>query len=129
MGKGDKERLLPISPPTAKALWQYVTAERKEARPNDALFVGLRGVGMTRSGLLQLVRGLGERAGIAGVHPHIFRHTFAINFLRNGGGAYELQLSLGHESMEMVRAYLSLANSDLAAAHEKASPVTGWHLQ
>lgn len=60
---------------------------------------------------------------------HWFRHTFAINFLRNGGNVYELQMALGHTTMEMVRTYLALAETDLQRAHEVASPVTHWHLR
>ena len=61
-------------------------------------------------------------------HPHRFRHTFAVNFLRNGGDPYALQMLLGHESMEMVRHYIALASADLTAAHQKASPVANWKL-
>ena len=61
-------------------------------------------------------------------YPHRFRHTFAINFLRNGGNAYALQMALGHASMDMVRKYLALAQTDIAAAHLIASPVANWRL-
>jgi integrase/recombinase XerD len=127
-GKGDKERSLPVGPATAKALWTYIVAERREARVNEPLFIGRGDVPLTRSGLLQLLRALGKKAGIPDCHPHRFRHTFAINYLRNGGDAYALQMSLGHESMEMVRRYLSLASADLAVVHQRASPVEKWRL-
>lgn len=127
-GKGDKERSLPVSPATAKALWEYMAAERKEARPDELLFLGVGGVPLTRSGLGQVLASLGERAGVANVHPHRFRHTFAINYLRNGGDAYALQISLGHESLEMVRTYLALASADLVTVHQRASPVEKWRL-
>jgi integrase/recombinase XerD len=127
-GKGDKERFIPFSAATGKAIWQYLTAERRDAPVNEPLFIGLRGGPLTRSGLLQLCESLGERADVSNCHPHRFRHTFAISFLRNGGDPYALQKLLGHESMEMVRHYLSLANADLTAAHQKASPVSNWRL-
>lgn len=127
-GKGDKERSLPISPNTGRALWAYLTADRKDDPVNRSLFLGRGGIPLTRSGLGQLLASLGEKAGIVDVHPHRFRHTFAINYLRNGGDPYALQMSLGHESMEMVRRYLALAHADLVAAHEKASPVEKWRL-
>ncbi len=126
-GKGDKERMLPFSADTAKALWEYAVAERADAPANEPFFVGTKG-SLTRSGLLQLVRSLGERAGVPDVHPHRFRHTFAVNFLINGGDPYALQDLLGHESMEMVRRYVHLASTNLVTAHQKASPVANWRL-
>lgn len=78
---------------------------------------------MTNHGLLQFCYRLGERAGVADCHPHRFRHTFAIDYLRFGGDAYTLQSILGHSTMEMVRRYLKLAQADVAEAHRRASPV------
>ena len=71
---------------------------------------------------------IGQRAGVAGAHPHRFRHTFAINFLRNRGNIFALQRILGHESLTMVHNYLSIAQAALQAAHNDASPVTNWVL-
>ena len=86
--------------------------------------------------MLQLLNSLGAKAGVPDCHPHRFRHTFAVNFLRNGGNAYELQtacpaltgMSLGHSTLEMVKTYLSLADADLENAHKRASPVEKWRL-
>lgn len=128
-GKGTKERVLPFSPTTAKALWRYMQGERGEHGPRDALFMTIDGQPLTREALLQLMNRLGERAGVSDCHPHRFRHTFAVTFLRNGGNAYELQALLGHTTLEMVKQYLSLAQTDVEAAHRRASPVENWRLR
>ena len=70
----------------------------------------------------------GQRAGVPDVFPHRFRHTFAINFLRNGGNVFALQRNMGHESLTMVNSYLHVAQSDLQAAHQDAGPVMNWLL-
>jgi len=126
-GKGSKERVLPISPRTAKALWKYLASD-PERREGDPLFTSRGGAPLTASALLQMIRRLGDRAGVPGCHPHRFRHTFAISFLRNGGNVYALQAMLGHSSLDMVRRYLALAQTDVDQAHRTASPVANWRL-
>lgn len=123
MGKGKKERILPLSPETTKALWSYIAEHRQDALPTDTLFLNKDGARLSRHGLLRLVQRLGRRGGVSGAHPHRFRHTFAIQFLRNGGDIYALQRSLGHETLEMVSRYLKIVRADVEAAHRIASPV------
>ncbi len=128
LGKGNKERALPISPRTAKTLWRYLTTERKDEPVNAPLFLGSEGDPLNRDALLKLLIRLGAKAGVQDCHPHRFRHTFAVNFLRNGGNAFELQMALGHTTLQMVQTYLALAQADLDAAHRRASPVENWRL-
>ena len=127
MGKGSKERTIPISPRTGRVVWKYLTS-RKEDRLGDYLFVTNDGEKMTRSRVLRIIKTIGQRAGVMRATVHRFRHTFAINYLRNGGDAYSLQMMLGHSTMEMVKTYLSLAQADLDANHIKASPVSNWRI-
>jgi len=126
-GKGNKERMIPISPRTAQALWRYL-AERGEKRKAEALFLGKGGLPLSRYGLLRLLERMGERADVEGATVHRFRHTFAIAFLRNGGNAFALQRMLGHSTLEMVKRYLAIAEADVESAHVDASPVTRWAL-
>jgi hypothetical protein len=110
---------------------RYLTPRISEAAPHDPLFVvgpadDERGI--TRDVLSRLISRIGERAGVEKAHPHRFRHTFAVNYLRNGGDVLTLQRLLGHESLEMVRHYANVAAADCAAAHKTADPVDNWRL-
>ncbi len=126
-GKGKKQRILEISNKTAQTIWRYLIT-RPKLSDNDSLFVGKFDLPLTRGGLLQLIKRTGKRAGVHDAHPHRFRHTFAINFLRNGGNIYALQEQLGHSSLDMVKRYLKLSEQDRAAVHRIASPVANWNL-
>jgi site-specific recombinase XerD len=126
-GKGSKERTIPFSPRTGQALWKYL-AIRKEDSIGDYLFINLLGGPLDRHDLRRTLARIGERAGIQGVNVHRFRHTFAINYLRNGGDPYSLQVMLGHSTMEMVKTYLALSQADLEKNHRQASPVANWKL-
>lgn len=129
-GKGDKDRFVQFGKRAAKALWRYLTP-RLPTDPDDYLIV----VGpkddqrpMDRRALgLQIAR-IGDRAGVANVYPHRFRHTFAITYLRNGGDLFTLQALLGHSDLAMVRRYARIAQTDIARAHAKASPADNWRL-
>lgn len=129
-GKRSKERLLPLGRRCNRALWRYLAA-RPDARPVDPVFVagGALIQPLNRWSVYKLIRRIGERAGITpNVHPHRFRHTFAISFLRNGGDVYSLKAILGHTSLKMVQRYLMLAQADTDNAHRRASPVDNWAL-
>jgi integrase/recombinase XerD len=127
MGKGSKQRMVPFSNRTGQILWRYLST-RKNDLAADFMFVTKEGRSLDRGQLLKIMTRIGNRAGIIGMNVHRFRHTFAINYLRNGGDAYTLQMMLGHSSMDMVRHYLALAQADLDKQHQLASPVENWRL-
>lgn len=127
LGKGGKERSLPLGRSLTRALW----ALQRERTPNDAEAVFLTERGrhedpgpLTRGGLAEVVERLGKAAGItrARCSPHTFRHTMAISFLRSGGNVYSLKLLLGHTSLKQVSHYLALAEADVASQHAIHSP-------
>ena len=127
MGKGSKQRTNPFSARTGQILWRYLALRNKDTAA-DYLFVTNEGRNLVRTRILNILRVIGDRAGVQGVNVHRFRHTFAINYLRNGGDPYSLQIMLGHSTMDMVKRYLLIAQADLDKSHKLASPVDNWRL-
>jgi len=130
-GKGAKERQVNFSARTAQALWRYLST-RETLQDSDYLFAS-RSIGgssgrLTRSRLLKLLITIGSRAGVRHVTVHRFRHFFAIQYLRNRGDAYTLQKLLGHSTLEMVKRYLQIAQSDIDSAYRLSSPVGNLNL-
>jgi integrase/recombinase XerD len=108
-------------------LWRYLT-NRPETEKDDPLFLSERGRRLEHDAIRHLLVGLGDKAGVKNCHPHRLRHTFAIEFLRNSGDVFTLQMLLGHSSLEMVQTYAKLAKIDAKNIHYKASPVDRWRL-
>lgn len=126
-GKGDKARYIFLGDSARRALWRYVV-ERRSPKPTEPLFATRTATAMDTDNLRHMLDNCGKRAGIENVHPHRFRHTFAITFLRNGGNVLELQAMLGHSTMETVKIYARLAQIDLREAQKRASPADNWKL-
>ncbi|MDR3577239.1 MAG: site-specific integrase [Anaerolineaceae bacterium] len=125
LGKGDKEREIPLSERTREVIKQYV-ASRKFT--SNMVFTSEDGNPMDRFCLSNMIDRIGITAQVPDTHAHRFRHTFAINFLRNGGDPYALKAILGHTTLEMVERYLDMTREDLLLQHQKASPVINWGL-
>jgi site-specific recombinase XerD len=126
-GKGDKHRMIYMGESARKALWRYLAA-RGSLGPEDVVLATKDGKPLDRTGLRKMVMRCAERAGVERATVHRFRHTFAINFLRNGGSVLELQHMLGHSRLDTIRIYASLAESDLKEAQKRASPADKWNL-
>lgn len=125
MGKGDKERALVFSSRTAAAIAAYIDAGQRHTQP---MFRSERGYPLTRDALRLTMSRLGTRAGVLRAGAHRFRHTFALEFLRNGGNIYALQRILGHTTLDMVKRYLAIVQADIEGQMELASPVERWQL-
>ena len=127
MGKGNKERLIPIGKEVQRLLWRYINHHRPQPNMpnNDILFLTQDGKPLTKDRLEKIMTRFGRKAGLVGIRcsPHTLRHTAAVSFLRNGGDVFSLQRLLGHSSLEMTRRYYELADADVKRAHLTASPV------
>jgi integrase/recombinase XerD len=127
IGKGGKERLVPLGDEAAHWLTRYVG----EARPallkggkSDALFVSNRRAAMTRQMFWTLVKRHALAAGIPAkrISPHVLRHSFATHLLNHGADLRALQLMLGHSSLSTTQIYTLVAKEGLKRLHEKHHP-------
>lgn len=121
-GKGNKERIIPFGATTKKALIRYLNTFRPESDAKE-LILSTDGSSLTYFGLFHAIRRLGEKIGIERLHPHLFRHTFAVKYLMNGGDLMSLRLMLGHTDISVTQIYLSLAESHIQVQHNRFSPV------
>ena len=128
-GKGDKARFVFVGKRCQRAIMRYLIS-RKNAKPNDPLFAtgDFEDGRIDRKNLRKMLVRIGNNAGVKNVHPHRFRHTMAVMFLRNGGRIEQLRLLLGHGDLRTVLHYARLAEVDLENAMASASPADNWKL-
>lgn len=84
---------------------------------------------MTYNALRLMMNRLTRRSGVERLHAHLLRHTFAVNYLVNGGDVFSLQQILGHTTLDMVRRYINLTNTPVMAQHNRLSPVDRMNLR
>ena len=117
MGKGSKERLVPIGALEQKVLFRYVFHFRPQPlnEMEDYLFLTLDGRRLQSNAIKLILRRWGIKAGVPRLHAHLWRHTYATNFLTyRCGDIYALKQILGHRSLEMVDRYVHLASAPVA---------------
>lgn len=126
-GKGNKQRLVPISNHTVK----YINIYRNEVRvhqdiaksASDVLFLNRRGKPLTRAMIFTIVKNLAKEANInKKISPHTFRHSFATHLLENGADLRAIQQMLGHESITTTEIYMHLDTSHLKETVLKYHP-------
>ena len=107
------------------AVQQYAFRHRPPAIPvgEDRVFLTRHGRRMNRNTVHRFVKRLGRLAGVERAHPHLFRHSTGVAFLRSGGSESVLQRILGHASREMVEHYMHLADTDVTQLHRRHSPL------
>ena len=119
-GKGQKERVIPMSFELRKVLHRWLLSHNF-----PLAFPTRQGAHMTQRNVLRHFKTVATRLGISGVPVsfHTARHTFAVNYIRNGGDVFRLQRILGHSTLEMTRRYVNLQTEDLSAVHNRLSPL------
>ena len=126
MGKGRKERVVPIGASAQKVLWRYIIHFRPEpmVKLDDCLFFTLDGKPLHTNAVKLLIKRWGKKANVPRLHAHLCRHTFATNYLiHDCGDVFRLQQILGHTSLEMVRRYVHYASSQIMINSKSSSPI------
>jgi integrase/recombinase XerD len=126
LGKGDKERIVPIGRHAAEALTRYQARGRPylERRPRPELFLNARGGALTRAGAFLILRRL---AGVAGleperIHPHLLRHSFATHLLEGGADLRSVQEMLGHADLSTTELYTHVSDKRRRETYYSAHP-------
>ena len=126
IGKGDKQRLIPVGRAALNSLERYRTEQRPEllkGRVSPYLFVTARGTAMTRQGFWKLLRGHGKSAGIfRSLSPHVLRHTFATHLLEGGADLRSVQTMLGHADIGTTQIYTHVMRSRLRQTVDRHHP-------
>jgi integrase/recombinase XerD len=126
IGKGNKERRVPMGEPARERLHRYLAGPRAEwtaRRPTAACFVSRRGQRLSREAVWRLVRRWVEAAGVSGhVTPHTFRHSFATHLLAGGADLRVVQALLGHASISTTQLYTHLTGERLREVYLRAHP-------
>ncbi len=125
LGKGNKERIIPLNENAILALQNYIVNSRNELNPNNAniLFVNKFGNPLSRVGFFKLIKKLAQKAGIKKVvSPHTLRHSYATHLLENGANLRTVQELLGHEDILTTENYTHVSKKHLTSIYNNAHP-------
>jgi len=126
LGKGSKERLVPLGEESLAWVKRYVAVARPAllaGKSSDDLFVTSRGGAMTRQSFWQIIKRYASQAGLnAAISPHVLRHAFATHLLNHGADLRVVQLLLGHSDISTTQIYTHVARERLKQLHAKHHP-------
>ena len=128
MGKGAKERIVPLQRKLKKILKKYLT-HRGADLDHDFVFITIENRQMKNRLIQERLEIISSKACVNEIRtsPHIWRHTFARMYIANGGDPFSLKRILGHGSWEMVHHYVNLFSSEVSSQHKKYSPLENLH--
>lgn len=126
IGKGNKERLIPIGDQASRWIERY----QREARPvilkgrtSPRLFVNVRGQGLSRVGFWKILKGHGRRADLpSSLSPHVLRHSFATHLLEHGADLRAIQTMLGHADLSTTQIYTHVLATRLRTIYDRFHP-------
>jgi integrase/recombinase XerD len=126
IGKGNKERVVPIGRPAVEALRRYLARGRPhlDRRHRPELFLNAKGGPLTRAGAFLILRKLAEKAGLdpQRVHPHLLRHSFATHLLEGGADLRSVQEMLGHADLSTTELYTHVTDRRRRELYYRAHP-------
>lgn len=114
VGKGNRPDVVYFCSRTRQALWDYELRAR-DRRIGAAFWVNRSGVAMSKTALRRMCRNLG-------IHPHLLRHSFAVEYLKRGGDELSLKTLLRHTTLEMTARYAQLSDTDRQMLHRRHTP-------
>ena len=127
VGKGDKERVMPLYPQAVAAVREYVEHGRdkllREGSGERTLFLNPRGQRLTRQGLWLIIKNYAQKLNLADkVTPHTLRHSFATHMLNGGAGLREVQQLLGHANIATTQIYTHVSRDRLRQVYDDSHP-------
>lgn len=126
IGKGDKERIVPIGQAAVRAAEYYINHCRPQVtahQQTDFLFLNKRGKPLTRQGVWKILKAYGQQIGLTQeLTPHVLRHSFATHLLQNGADLRAIQEMLGHADIATTQIYTHLLNDKILEEYDQAHP-------
>jgi len=125
LGKGGKERIVPVGLTAISWLRKYVQIRPRlisKAKPTLALFLTDTGTPFTRQSFWKTIVAYGNRAGIGHINPHLLRHSFATHLLEHGADLRSVQMMLGHSDISTTQIYTHITNERLREIYRKFHP-------
>ena len=119
--KNRKQQVVPLSQTMVRILQEYL--QYRQGQPDDYLFCNIYGKQFSKGGLQTTIQDYNHRRGVNKTSIHLFRHTFAKNWIMNGGDIFRLQKLLGHSSLEIVKEYVNIFGADLKAQYDTYNPL------
>ena len=123
--KNRKQQIIPLTKKMLNILTEYL--QYRGGKPDDFLFSSVYQEKLSTNAVVKAVRRYNKSRGVNKTSSHLFRHTFAKLWIKNGGDVFRLQKILGHSSLDMVKKYVNLYSHDLKDNFENFNPINNFY--